>query len=189
MKRTNSFKEEIFKERVETTIHAILYVIHTVGGKCDFHKIFKIFYFADQKHMNKWGKPILFDDYIAMKDGPVPSIAYDILKSLKGSYSMYLKALDIDFHQYFEFVEPYHIKALAAPDMDYLSESEIECLNKSIKENKNLSFGQLSKKSHDSAWEKAGKNNNMDIIEIAKSANVEKEFIPFIKERFALNRY
>jgi len=37
----------------------------------DFHKIFKIIYFADRQHLADWGRPITGDTYIAMEAGPV----------------------------------------------------------------------------------------------------------------------
>ena len=53
-------------------------------GVCDFHKLFKILYFAEQKHLLQYGRTITGDRYIAMKDGPVPSNIYDLLKTLRG---------------------------------------------------------------------------------------------------------
>jgi Protein of unknown function (DUF4065) len=41
-------------------------------------------YFADHKHLSRYGSAITDDTYIAMANGPVPSMAYDILKSLRG---------------------------------------------------------------------------------------------------------
>ena len=48
-------------------LNSILFVLDGLGGKCDFHKIFKILYFADQKHLTYYGVPITGDFYIAMK--------------------------------------------------------------------------------------------------------------------------
>jgi hypothetical protein len=39
-------------------LNALLYVACRVQRK-DFHKIFKIIYFADRQHLAEWGKPIL----------------------------------------------------------------------------------------------------------------------------------
>jgi hypothetical protein len=41
---------------------------------------------------------------------------------------------------------------LKKPDTDYLSESNFKCLNKVIQENKSLKFEDLTKKSHDYAY-------------------------------------
>jgi len=42
--------------------------------------ILKTLFVADKEHLNKYGRPITFDEYVAMPDGPVPSLAYDLLK-------------------------------------------------------------------------------------------------------------
>lgn len=68
----------------ETTLNAILYVLQQLGGKTDMHKLCKILYFADQRHLSKYGRSITGDTYIAMQYGPVPSNVDDILKAVRG---------------------------------------------------------------------------------------------------------
>ena len=103
------------------TLNALLYVANRVQRK-DFHKIFKIIYFADRQHLADWGSPITGDTYIAMEAGPVPSRLYDMLKIVRGdSYMpdneglgkyfqiegwMYVKPLlDADLHR--DFLESF----------------------------------------------------------------------------------
>jgi len=64
-----------FKFDQEKAVSAILYIskrlIEAEGNiEPDFHKIFKILYFADQKHLANYGRPIIGDHYIAMEHGP-----------------------------------------------------------------------------------------------------------------------
>ena len=42
----------------DTSIQAILYIVNRIEGKKDFHKIFKILYFADQMHLSKYAKAL-----------------------------------------------------------------------------------------------------------------------------------
>ena len=62
---------------------AILNVIREADSR-DFRisqfDILKTLFLADKKHLNTYGRPITFDEYVAMTDGPVPSLAYDLLK-------------------------------------------------------------------------------------------------------------
>ena len=61
----------------EKSLQAVLYVANRLERK-DFHKIFKVLYFADREHLTKYGRPITGDTYVAMEYGPVPSMIYDI---------------------------------------------------------------------------------------------------------------
>lgn len=170
------------KRRTKKIVHVLLYILKQLGGTGDFHKIFKIQYFADYKHLVEYGTFITEDKYIRMDDGPVPSVAYDILNSLKG------RGLAADIRDWFvPYFEPqeknYVVKAKSEPDLDYFSESEIEAINQSIAENKNLNFGELRKKSHDYAWKNTSKDRPINAIKIAKAAQAPEETLEYIKNR------
>ena len=45
------------------------------------YDLVKSLFLADRSHLNEWGRPITYDNYTAMKHGPVPSLAYDLLKA------------------------------------------------------------------------------------------------------------
>ena len=45
------------------------------------YQIVKAIFLADKTHLNKWGRPITYDNYVAMEFGPVPSLTYDFLKN------------------------------------------------------------------------------------------------------------
>jgi uncharacterized phage-associated protein len=154
----------------------ILYVLNEIQDGVDFLKLFKIIYFANQRHLANYGRPIIDDQFVAMQNGPVLTDTYNKLR--KGR---------------FDYIEKnpeggYMIFAKELPDMDELSTSDVECLKRSIKENKNLTFGKLSEKSHDSAWKQAWdsrENKNsvpMDLIEIARAGGANSEMIDYIKE-------
>jgi uncharacterized phage-associated protein len=157
-------------------LSVVLFILKNLGGRIDKHKLFKILYFADQKHLTRYGRPVIGDDYIAMSNGPVPSTLYDAVKSINNDrYSFNL------FKQYFS-TEKYFIISNTDPDMDELSESDIECLLESIKENAKLPFDSLTKKSHGPAWQNAGRDAQIPIIWIAKEGNASKEMIQYLKE-------
>lgn len=169
-------------ERTEVIIHALLYILDKVGGKSDFHKVFKILYFADQKHLAKYGSSISQDKYLAMTNGPVPSEAYDIFKALRGDG--FLLNMKDSFTPYFELTDNKRVKAIQRPDRDLLSQSEIEILNESIEENSKQSFYQLTKKSHDSAWKKANRDSVIKARDIARAGSASNDTIEYIEDYF-----
>ena len=166
-----------FNINKEKTIHSILFVLDSLGGKCDFHKIFKILYFADQKHLALYGTQITGDNYIAMKDGPVPSKTYDMFKSVRGDS---WGSRNHDYDDFFEIDSHYFAIQKRKADFDELSESEVECLQSSIEENKHLDFNELSDKSHSIAWTNTNRDNEMNLIDIAVEGGANEEMKKYI---------
>src|SRR5437899_249948 len=76
-------KRKFFRFDPEKALQAILFVAHRIP-EASFHQISKIIYFADKAHLQKYGRLICGDSYVAMKHGPVPSAIYDILKAVRG---------------------------------------------------------------------------------------------------------
>ncbi len=73
----------VFDEDV--AIEVILYIANRVPHPT-FHLIFKIMYFADKAHLERYGRFICGDSYVAMRNGPVPSVTYDMLKGIRYGY-------------------------------------------------------------------------------------------------------
>lgn len=166
------------KESIDLTVHLLLYILKQLGGTGDFHKVFKIMYFADQKHLVKYGSPISHDKYIAMQNGPVPSMAYDILKALRGEGL--LAPLSEQFSPFFNLQNSFTVQALSEPDLESFSQSEIEVINSAIEENNKLGFKKLTDKSHDYAWKRALKDFEIAIVDIAKAGGANTDMIKYI---------
>lgn len=168
-----------FKVEADKIIASALYLLDKLG-KTDFHKIFKILYFAEQDHLVNWGRPITGDVFIAMKNGPVPSNLYDIFKHLRGDGMLKLDHQS-DFQKHFLVEPPYMVTGISKPELDNLATSEIESLEKSIRENVGLTFAELTDKSHDAAWNQVV-NEEIDFIEIARAGGADKTTVDFIYE-------
>lgn len=146
----------------EKAIEAIKYVASHTPNQ-DIYWIGKIIYFADKKHLERYGRLLFGDDYVAMEFGPVPSGTYDLLKAARNYSDM------PDFHPAigeFEIQGKNHVVALRSPDMDVFSESDIECLQEAISEYGRLSFSDLCEASHDQAFLSADRNGFIDIEQI-----------------------
>ena len=50
------------------------------GGSMNKMKALKLMWLADRFHLRKYGRTIIFDFYVAMENGPVPSLTRDILQ-------------------------------------------------------------------------------------------------------------
>jgi uncharacterized phage-associated protein len=174
-----------FRFDEKKALSAILYISqklierHQVSkeAKSDMHRISKILYFADRKHLARYGRPILGDHFVAMKDGPVPSKTYDLMKAIKGE-SPFCRA--DNFKTFFD-VKGFMVYPKQAPDMDEFSESDIECINESLQENQDLTFGELKEKSHDWAYKRASENNRISFMAMAKAEGIDDEMASYIE--------
>lgn len=163
-------------------INALLLILNELG-QSDFHKLFKILYFADRKHLKRYGTPIVGDEYISMENGPVPSVLYDLLK-YANNRSTFSPFQDF-FGEYSSIVkvQGFVVTSTQQSDINYLSETNIECLEESISENKNLNFKQLKDKSHDLAWRKPDPQlNTIDFLKMAEAEGADQTTLDYISE-------
>lgn len=167
-------------EKREIIINTLLYIVKQLGGVVDFHRVFKILYFADEKHLARYGKAINPDKYEVKQYGPVPSMAYEILKSLRGEG--FMVELRHEFTPYFELTNNYTVRATAEPDMDYLSDSEVQCIDESIEENRYLTFQSRTDKSHDDAYLNADDDGYISVLDMARVGGANETMLSYIKE-------
>lgn len=146
------------------------------------HKIFKTLYFADQSHLSKYGRTITGDVYIAMQYGPVPSKTDDIFKAVRGDSYFH----DDELNGYFHFVNKYIVEANKKANLDYLSESDIECLEESIERCKDKSFDELTKMSHGLAWENTRRDRTMSFKDILREEGDSEDYVDYIAEKLTL---
>jgi uncharacterized phage-associated protein len=146
----------------EKGIEAVAYIAHRLAMPT-LHSVFKILYFADLKHLARYGLLISDDNYVAMKHGPVPSKIYDIAKAVRdnggfvpGEVAAYAKGA-------FQIDGQYRIRLLREPDEDKFSESDLECMDETVKEHGGKSFQELTALSHDAAWESADENDYIGV--------------------------
>lgn len=163
----------------------LLFVVNQLG-EADLHKVFKILYFADQEHLARFGASITGDEYIAMKFGPVPSFTYSIFKAVRGDGYFYEELKD--FYAAFE-IKDAQIKTNQVADLDELSSSAIDCLQKSILENQHLSFKKLAWKSHDLAWKTADKDDSIDVLLMAKAGGANEIMLQYIAEQKEIQNF
>ena len=102
--------------------------------RIDIFHICKVLYFADRDHFRMYGRPILGDQYCALDDGPIPSLAMNIAKRKE-------KFVSAEILQYADarlivdetdaFVR---LKARTPFETKYFSRTDIECLTASLKQ-------------------------------------------------------
>ena len=141
----------IFEFDRETAISALLYIAQRVKEP-SYHPVVKVMYFADLCHLERYGRMIFGGDYRAYEYGPVPHQVYGMLMAAER------KPNKISNEAPFQITRHGNrkmINALADPDLDRLSESELECLDEAIANWGNEDFGVRTQASHGPVWQKA----------------------------------
>jgi hypothetical protein len=175
MKEAKLFKQDV-------AIQAVLYILQKMGGSCDIHRCHKILYFADNEHLSKYGRSITGDAYVRMDFGPVPTCIYDLFKAVRGD-SFFASMVDDVRRGCFHFVNNKDIVAVAKPDMTYLSESDVEMLNKYIEQLKDKDFNSVSEASHGYAWSHTAQNGVISVRDRLTEMGDSDDYIKYIEEQ------
>ena len=166
----------------------VLFILGKTGG-VDFYHAFKILYFAEMKHLAKWGSGIVPDEFCALKYGPVPTQLYDAVKELNHPCMILSEELS-EVIQFAGEDAPNVLLPKREANLKYISKSEIEALEQSIKENESLTFGQLMRKSYDEAWEEANRRTNgtnvISPISMARVLNADDAMLEYIEEQMQI---
>ena len=169
-------------------IETMLYILNATKG-IDIYHVLKILYFAEQKHLVKWGSRMTADDFRAYEYGPVADQLYHAIRNSR--------KLDKELPEMLQQVAhfagddaPNVLLAKREANLDFLSQSERECLDESIKENAGLTFDELKRKSHDSAWQEAYEGNDdlMSVVSIAKAAGANEAMLEYIEDQLEIER-
>lgn len=166
----------------------VLFILGKTGG-VDFYHAFKILYFAEMKHLAKWGSGIVPDQFCALKYGPVPTKLYDAVKELNHP-QMILSGELAKVVQFAGEDAPNVLLPKREANLKFLSKSEIEALEQSIEENESLTFGQLVRKSHDEAWQEANRHTNgtnvISPVSMAKVLDADEAVLEYIEEQMQI---
>jgi len=115
----------------ENAVKAALHFLQQRLPGLTKHQAFKLLYFADLRHLERYGRPITGDQYVAMDYGPVPSNTYDLVK-IPGRELPPIEG-----------------------DLDELSDSDLEVLEEIVEQYGKHGFRERTEISHDAAWKAA----------------------------------
>ncbi|EHD1145342.1 SocA family protein [Escherichia coli] len=167
----------------EKALEAILYVASKAPIP-DIYHVGKILYYADRFHLESFGRLITGDHYNAMKDGPVASNTYDIIKIARGDGRYIPNGCDVDSVRKAFSVSGMTIVPSREADEDFFSDSDLECIDKSIAMLGNMSFEAIRTISHDAAWEQADHNGEMSLESIVAQLKNSKLILDYLKNGY-----
>jgi uncharacterized phage-associated protein len=157
-------------------IEALAFVAREHPGLTPLY-VAKVLFYAEKWHLNRYGRPILADTYIAMPLGPVPSTVKNFID---GNWEWVEKperldeAITIDRSRRLPRLMPGKL----ADDLSTLSESDIQCLSEAIAFCKDKTPEELSALTHfERAWQEADANRAMDYALFIDDDNPHREEI------------
>ena len=122
----------------------------------------KVLFYAEKWHLNRYGRPICADTYIAMPMGPVPST---IKNFIDRNWRWTPKPADLDGAVQIDDSEGLArlMPGQRAPDLSILSASDVDCIMEAVDFCADVAPGDLSRMTHsEKAWLEADANQPMD---------------------------
>lgn len=69
----------IYRYHLERATQSAAYLLKLRGGRMSYLKLLKLMYLADRRALLEHGRPITFDRYVSMDQGPVLSQTYNLI--------------------------------------------------------------------------------------------------------------
>ena len=155
-----------YKPKFDKIVELLLYLSAKRPG-ADHYQAVKLLYLADKEHINRYGRPITFESYMALPFGPVASNALNMIKGNRQTLAragisklpIQLKKLD-------------NVIILNAPERevnyDVFSKSDLKIFDAILKKFGSKTFNELYEitHSHDaykSAWGRRGDKKSAPI--------------------------
>jgi uncharacterized phage-associated protein len=106
-------------------------------------RLLKYLYLANRKSLQETGDPIVDDDVYAMKDGPVLSQTYDLIKG-----SSLNESANAAWRSHFEIKDYIQIRMVRDPGSDHLSDYDVDVLKEIADRYKDMEDFELSEFTH-----------------------------------------
>lgn len=168
----------------ERALASLLYVAERLRQPT-LHSISKILYFADKRHLWKYGSLMFGDQYVAMENGPVPSAIYDMLKAVRdNATAQSVHGIPIEKLKQSMSVTGFSVTPLRAADPMELSESNEECMDWAIEEHGNRTFGELIDRSHDETWAQTAPNGAISVEAMTLGVKNREALLEYLRDPF-----
>lgn len=171
----------LFEFRPDKSLATIAYLAQQSGET--MYTILKMIYLADRLHLERYGRPITGDTFIAMEQGACPSRIYDTFKVLRGDTNT--NHLAGSEHHIEVNAETYDVSIRLMPSLDDLSATDMECLDEVLETLRQRGRWVVRDEAHDLAWKKTDRNSAMDFLAIARATSSGEVLVDHLKARFS----
>ncbi len=141
---------------IEKVANAIIFFVEKNMECLGKTKLMKLMYFADKKHLEKYGRVVFYDDYRKLPRGPVASLTLNIISNtdaregddLKLYVDSFLNLVDLQKVKNKETNSITKFIPKTAFNNSLFSKSELEIMENISKEYKNYTKEKISEESH-----------------------------------------
>ena len=173
--------------RYRTNAHKVVEVLVYLANKrpgIDVVHAIKCLFFAEKDHLNRYGRPITGDRYEAWANGPVPQLAYNLIR-FRGdrldpeSMEAVRQALHFDGDRRL-------MTAQREPDLMVFSRSDTACLDQAIERYADLPLSELTRLAHeDPAYRATRRDATIDYESMVDPQPDRAEFIADLRDTAA----
>jgi len=168
----------------ERALESLLYVAAKLP-RPTLHNISKMLYFADKRHLWKYGSLMSGDQYRAMEYGPVPSAIYDMMNAVRdNACAQAVRGIPMEKLKQSISVTGFSVTPLRAADPMELSESNEECMDWAVEEYGNCSFGELTDRSHDETWAETAPNGKISVEAMTLGTKNREALLEYLRDPF-----
>lgn len=128
----------------EKTAASAAVLLREAGGQMEYMRLLKLLYMADRLSWKRLRRPITGDSYVAMDQGPVLSETYSLLKE-EGEVE---EAEGGPWSRTVERSGRYDVRLRMEPNLDPLSDAEIEMLRQVYQEFGRMDLWELVRRLH-----------------------------------------
>src|SRR3989338_11351317 len=93
------------------------------GGKINKMKAIKLIWLADRKNLRTYARPVVFDEYFAMKNGPVQTSVKDLAEN-----TSFLSKEESDYRNQYINLQQYDLLAKDGVEKSVFSETDLSAL-------------------------------------------------------------
>jgi uncharacterized phage-associated protein len=122
---------------ISKSIAATAYLCSLHGGNLTVLFLVKMLYLADRKALIKWQRPITGDRFCSLPHGPIVSRIYDLMRGRVPGEDQVL------WYRMFNRRQGNDISLIGEPDVDPLSQRELDVLKEAFDEIEAIPRGQL----------------------------------------------
>ena len=159
-------------------METILYLANRVSNH-DVYGLCKLIYLADKTSLEKYGRFVFGETYVAMEQGATPSNAYDMLKQIEEAPIPEMQR------------RGYEVIPLRDTNLDWLSKADLECLDKTIAAYGKASYLVRRCAAHDTAWARSWEEKGtagsigIPVVRIAESLENSEDLVDYLSTRDA----